>query len=108
MDTDIAVSYNCYYYSPRTYVLATSDRFSEAKLVEAEAGRAGQYSVVRVARAREVGQVGAVSLYSQLTWPGVAELPQLPADPASVMLQSYPSSLLTLLVLCCRATPAPC
>ena len=70
----------CYYYSPRTYVLATSDRLSEAKLVAAEAGRAGQYSVVRVARAREVGQVGAVSLYCQLT----------------------------LLVLCCRVTPASC
>ena len=57
----------CYYYSPRTYVLATSDRLSEAKLVEAEAGRAGQYSVVRVARAREVGQVGPVSPYSLLS-----------------------------------------
>ena len=58
--------------------------------MEAEAGRAGQYSVVRVARAREVGQVGAVSLYSQLTWPGVAELPQLPADPAGVLPDQCP------------------
>ena len=66
---------------------------SEAKLVEAEAGRAGQYSVVRVARAREVGQVGPVSIYRQLS--------------LGPVLQSYPSSLLTLLVLCCRATPAP-
>ena len=58
--------------------------------MEAEAGRAGQYSVVRVARAREVGQVGPVSLYCQLTAdPGVAELPQHPANPAAVMLQSY-------------------
>ena len=34
-------------YSPRTYVLAAGDTLSEAKLVEAEAGRAGQYSVAR-------------------------------------------------------------
>ena len=34
-------------YSPRTYVLAAGDTLSEAKLAEAEAGRAGQYRVAR-------------------------------------------------------------
>ena len=61
-------------------MLATSDRFSEAKLVAAEAGRAGQYSVVRVARAREVGQVGPVSPYQGVRIRGNGELDSLKAQ----------------------------
>ena len=51
-------------YSPRTYVLAAGDTLSEAKLAEAEAGRAGQY---RVARECCLRNIAVVSTFSSLT-----------------------------------------
>ena len=41
-------------YSPRTYVMAETDRFSEAKVEELEKERLGEHVIVRVPRAREV------------------------------------------------------
>lgn len=41
-------------FSPRTYVMAETDRFSEAKVEELEMERPGQHVIVRVPRAREV------------------------------------------------------
>ena len=41
-------------YSPRTYVMAETDRFSEAKVEELEKERPGEHVIVRVPRAREV------------------------------------------------------
>ena len=41
-------------YSPRTYIMAETDRFSEAKVEELEKERLGEHVIVRVPRAREV------------------------------------------------------
>ena len=41
-------------FSPRTYVMAETDRFSEAKVEEMEMERPGRHVIVRVPRAREV------------------------------------------------------
>ena len=47
-------------YSPRTYVMAETDRFSEAKVEELEKERPGEHVIVRVPRAREVTPSDAV------------------------------------------------
>ena len=41
-------------YSPRTYIMAETDRFSETKVEEVEKERLGEHVIVRVPRAREV------------------------------------------------------
>ena len=48
-------------FRPRTYIMAETDRFSEAKVEELEMERPGQHVIVKVPRAREVTRTHMLS-----------------------------------------------
>jgi len=96
-------------YSPRTYYLAVTDKFSEqkAKVLE-ENLKAGEYSIVRVPRAREVGQSLISSLPSTLL-AGLACIPPLIRAPPQLLLCNGPGTCLPLIVLArILSTISPC
>jgi len=86
-------------YSPRTYYLANTDKLSEqkAKVLE-EKLETGEYSLVRVPRAREVGQSLISSLPSTLL-AVLACFPPLVKAPPQLLLCNGPGTCLPLIIL---------
>jgi len=86
-------------YNPRTYYLADTDKLSEqkAKVLEESLG-SGEYSMVRVPRAREVGQSLISSLPSTLL-AALACFPPLVKAPPQLLLCNGPGTCLPIIIL---------
>ena len=86
-------------YHPRLYLIADTDKFSQAKLNEAEDDTTKDWSVVRIPRSREVGQSYLTSVVTTIVSFYHCLLPLLEHQP-QLLLVNGPGTCLPVAIIC--------